>query len=192
MVRLTRIYTRGGDDGSTALVGGERVSKDDLRIEAYGTVDELNATLGMVLERNRSCGQDAEARERLERVLTQVQQELFNLGSSLATRLESRWPNQPTIVAADVTRLEQILDEMNAELPKLKSFILPGGGPVGATLHLARTVCRRAERCVVRLAAQEATDPNDLQYLNRLSDLLFVAGRWVAQRQGEPEILWRP
>ncbi len=192
MVRLTRIYTRTGDDGTTALVGGERVPKDDLRIEAYGTVDELNATLGMVLERNRATAQDAKARDHLDALLTQVQQDLFNLGSSLATRLESRWPGQPTIGAADVTRLEEALDEMNAELPKLKSFILPGGGPVGATLHLARTVCRRAERCVVRLGAQEAVDPADLRYLNRLSDLLFVAGRWVARRHGEPEVLWMP
>ena len=192
MVRLTRIYTRTGDDGTTALVGGERVAKDDLRIEAYGTVDELNATLGMALERNRATATDLVAQEQLATLLTQVQQDLFNLGSSLATKMESRWPGQPIIVAEDVTRLEQALDEMNAALPKLKSFILPGGGPVGATLHLSRTVCRRAERCVVRLAAVEAVEDADLHYLNRLSDLLFVASRWVAQRHDEPEILWQP
>ncbi len=191
MVRLTRIYTRTGDAGTTALVGGERVAKDDLRIEAYGTVDELNAVLGMVRERNRG-GPDAEARDTLDALLERVQQDLFNLGSSLATRVESRWEGQPLIVDADVTRLETQLDALNAELPKLKSFVLPGGGPVGAPMHLARTVCRRAERCVVRLAAQEPVDAADLKYLNRLSDLLFVAGRWVAKRHGEGEVLWTP
>ncbi|MCO4761996.1 MAG: cob(I)yrinic acid a,c-diamide adenosyltransferase [Myxococcales bacterium] len=192
MVRLTRIYTRTGDDGSTALVGGERVGKDDLRIEAYGTVDELNATLGMVRERNLATGSDAQAQQQLEELFSGIQQQLFNLGSSLATRTESRWEGQPVISADDVAGLESALDEMNAELPKLKSFILPGGGPVGSTLHLSRTVCRRAERCVVRLAAVEPVEPADLHYLNRLSDLLFVAGRWVAKRHGEKEILWTP
>ena len=192
MVRLTRIYTRTGDDGTTALVGGERVQKDDLRIEAYGTVDELNAVLGMVRDHNQRFGKDEAARAELETLLSGIQGKLFDLGSSLATRLESRYPGQPIIVADDTAALEAALDRMNAELAPLKSFVLPGGGPVASVLHLARTVCRRAERRVLSLARQDALDPEDLKYLNRLSDLLFVASRWVAHRHGEPEPLWQP
>lgn len=192
MVHLTRIYTRTGDDGTTALVGGERVPKDDLRIEAYGTVDELNAVLGMVRDHNQRYGTDEAARAELEALLSGIQGKLFDLGSSLATRLESRYPGQPIIVADDTAGLEAALDRMNAELKPLKSFVLPGGGPVASVLHLARTVCRRAERRVLSLARQEALDPEDLKYLNRLSDLLFVASRWVAHRHGEPEPLWQP
>lgn len=192
MVRLTRIYTRTGDDGTTALVGGERVAKDDLRIEAYGTVDELNAMVGMARERNRTAGADDAIRLQVDEVLERVQQQLFDLGSGLATRLESRWPGQPVIEASDVAWLEATIDRLNAALEPLKSFVLPGGGPVGATLHLARTICRRAERCVFRLSRAEAISPEDLRYLNRLSDMLFVLGRWVARHHGEPEPLWTP
>ncbi len=191
MVRLNRIYTRTGDDGTTGLVGGERVAKDDPRIEAYGTVDELNACLGLCREANRQTA-DTAARAALDDQLFTIQQQLFNLGSSLATRLASRRPNQPVIVAADVTALEQSLDAMNAELAPLLSFVLPGGGPTGAALHFARTVCRRAERRTIELAHVEPVAPEDVKYLNRLSDWLFVASRWVAKRTGEPEALWKP
>ncbi len=192
MVRLTRIYTRGGDDGSTSLVGGERVGKDDLRIEAFGTVDELNATVGLCRERNAAAGGDAEARAAIDAMLERVQQQLFDLGSGLATRLESRWPGQPVIQPDDVTWLEQRIDAMNEELEPLRSFVLPGGGPVGAMTHLSRTVCRRAERATYRLGLAEPIGADDLRYLNRLSDFFFVLGRWVAKRHGEPETLWTP
>lgn len=191
MVRLNRIYTRTGDDGTTALVGGERVAKDDARIEAYGTVDELNACVGLCREANRHTP-DAATRDELDRALAAVQQQLFNLGASLATRVEARRPNQPTILAADVKALERAMDAMNAELPALQSFVLPGGGPTAAALHLARTVCRRAERRTVALAAKAPVATPDLHYLNRLSDWLFVASRWVAHRSREPETLWTP
>ncbi len=192
MVRLTKIYTRTGDDGSTALVGGERVPKHHLRIECYGTVDELNACIGLVRERLKQTSKESLARAERDGDLETIQQDLFNLGSSLATRLEQRWKGQPTIDESHIKRLEKTLDAMNEQLPSLNSFVLPGGGPVGAQLHLARTVCRRAERCVARLSEIEAVDPMDLRYLNRLSDLLFVMGRWIAQKMGEPETLWTP
>lgn len=191
MVRLNRIYTRTGDDGTTGLVGGERVAKEDPRIEAYGTVDELNACLGLCREANKQT-HDAPARLQLDGQLFKIQQQLFNLGSSLATRMESRWANQPVIVAADIVALETTLDAMNAELEPLTSFVLPGGGPTGAALHLARTVCRRAERRACELARAEPVAPEDIQYLNRLSDWLFVASRWIAKRTNEPEVLWMP
>ncbi len=191
MVRLNRIYTRTGDDGTTGLVGGERVPKDDPRIEAYGTVDELNACIGLCREANKQTADEA-ARANLDAQLFAIQQQLFNLGSSLATRIETRWPNQPVIVAADVAGLEASLDALNAELEPLKSFVLPGGGPTSAALHLARTVCRRAERRAFELAHLEEVAPEDLKYLNRLSDWLFVASRWIAKRTGEPEALWMP
>lgn len=192
MVRLTRIYTRTGDDGTTALVGGERVGKDDLRIEAYGTVDELNACIGLVQDALQRYVSDAATQEALRSNLTHIQQRLFNLGSSLATRRASRWPGQPVIVAGDIVWLEQSLDQMNDELAPLKSFVLPGGGPVAAPLHLARTVCRRAERETLRLSRVEDVEPEDLRYLNRLSDWLFVASRWIVHRTGQPEPLWTP
>jgi cob(I)alamin adenosyltransferase len=189
MVRLTKIYTRTGDAGDTALVGGERVPKDDVRIEAYGTVDELNACIGLVRERNASSDL-GEARSKVDTLLERVQQQLFNLGASLATRPESRWPGQPSVTAADIIWLETSMDEMNASLPKLKSFVLPGGGPVGSMCHLARTVARRAERRILTLQRAQGIEPEDLKYVNRLSDLLFVLGRWVAKQHGEAETLW--
>ena len=192
MVRLTRIYTRGGDDGSTSLVGGERVGKDDLRIEAYGTVDELNATVGLCRERNTAAGADPATRAEVDAMLERIQQQLFDLGSGLATRLESRWPGQPVISADDVLWLEQRIDAMNEDLEPLRSFVLPGGGPVGAMTHLSRTICRRAERATFRLGRIEPIADDDLRYLNRLSDYFFVLGRWVAKRHGEPETLWMP
>lgn len=192
MVRLTRIYTRTGDDGTTALVGGERVDKDDPRIECYGTVDELNAVLGMVRDQNQRHGHDEATRAYLSALLQGVQQKLFDLGALLATREPERFPFLPALTAADVTALEQAIDTMNAELQPLKSFVLPGGGPIAAVLHLARTVCRRAERRTLALSRQEPVAPESIKYLNRLSDLLFVASRWIAHRHGEAEPLWLP
>lgn len=189
MVRLNKIYTRTGDDGSTGLIGGERVGKDDLRIEAYGTVDELNAALG-VLHVPLDTGGSRTAT--LLPKLLGIEQSLFDLGASLAARPASRWPGMPTVTQADVDWLERDIDAMNTELQPLQSFVLPGGGAAVAQCHVARTVCRRAEREALRLSRQEPVDPVEIKYLNRLSDWLFVAGRWVGHRLGEAEVLWQP
>jgi cob(I)alamin adenosyltransferase len=190
MVRINRVYTRAGDKGKTSLVGGQRVDKDSLRIEAYGTVDELNAIVGLVREANRQGPR--EAAQRLEAILRRIQNELFNLGSDLATRIEDRRAGQPVIEARHVEALEREIDALNEGLPELRSFVLPGGGSVSATLHLARTVCRRAERICVRLAREEPIGAEVIPYLNRLSDAFFVFGRWAARARGEPEPLWEP
>ncbi len=192
MVRLTKIYTRTGDAGQTRLVGGQQVAKDSARIEAYGTVDELNAIVGLVRVAVREAASLADERERLERWLHDTQQNLFDLGSDLATRAEDRWEGMPLVSAEDVTALEQLMDEMNEELEPLKSFVLPGGGPVSALLHHARTVCRRAERRTLTLAAEEPIGDQVIPYLNRLSDAFFVLSRWVGLKAGESEILWAP
>jgi cob(I)alamin adenosyltransferase len=184
---LNRIYTRGGDAGSTGLVNGRRVPKDDLKIECYGTVDELNACLGLARVSAIEGGV-----ARLASILLRVQHELFNLGSILATDPGQAHPSQPRVAEADVAQLEAEIDEMNAELPKLRSFVLPGGCRLDAELHLARTVCRRAERVLVGLARQEEVDAVCLRYLNRLSDALFVWGRWSCLALGADETLWRP
>jgi cob(I)alamin adenosyltransferase len=192
-IRINRVYTRGGDGGETSLVGGERVAKDAIRIQSYGTVDELNAVLGLARTANRETpGASAEDRARLDALLLRLQNELFNLGSDLATLPPDRHPRQPVIEERHVTFLEKTIDEMNEGLPELRSFVLPGGGWVSSFLHQARTVCRRAERLVTTLARQEAAGPQALAYLNRLSDLLFVLGRWAARARQEPEPLWEP
>lgn len=176
--RLSKIYTRTGDDGSTGLGDGSRTEKDSLRVTAYGTVDELNSALGMVLA---SEGVDADVSE----VLSQIQHELFDLGGELCI------PGMAMMNDADVTRLETVLDGFNADLPPLKDFILPGGGMAASCCHLARTICRRAERDVVALARIEPIRPQARQYLNRLSDLLFVLARVLARRSGHGEVLWQ-
>lgn len=186
-IRINRVYTRSGDKGETGLVGGTRVGKDDLRIECYGTVDELNSVVGLV----RLHTQDAAVRS-LDAILARVQNELFNLGSMLATRVEDLHPKQPVIAARHIDKLEQEIDAHNEGLPPLKSFVLPGGGPLASHLHLARTVCRRAERLTVALGRREPVQPEPVQYLNRLSDALFVWARWAAQVTGQPEPLWTP
>jgi cob(I)alamin adenosyltransferase len=192
-IRINRVYTRGGDRGETSLVGGQRIAKDSIRIESYGTVDELNAILGVVRITNRDLpGASPESREQLDAILFRIQNELFNLGSDLATLPGDRHPKQPVIEAHHVAFLEATIDELNAGLPELTSFVLPGGGLVGAHLHQARTVCRRAERLVTTLGRQEAVGEECLVYLNRLSDLLFVLSRWAAKVRSEPETLWRP
>jgi cob(I)alamin adenosyltransferase len=174
--RLSRIYTRTGDDGTTGLADGSRVAKASARVEAYGTVDELNATLGLIL----AVAIPPPVRE----ILTRIQHELFTLGGELAT------PGATVVTAAAVTRLEQELDTFNAALPPLQEFILPGGGSAAAACHLARTVARRAERRLSALAAEESINTIDLHYLNRLSDLLFVLCRVLARAAAGEEILW--
>ena len=176
--RLSKIYTRTGDDGSTGLGDGSRVPKDSARVAAYGTVDELNCTVGMVLA---SEGVDAAVRE----ALTQVQHDLFDLGGELCI------PGMAMIGDADINRLENVLDGFNEPLPPLKDFILPGGGMAAACCHLARTVCRRAEREVIALARVETVRPQAQRYLNRLSDLLFVIARVLARAGGHGEVLWQ-
>lgn len=175
--RLTRIYTRTGDDGSTGLGDGTRVSKDSARVAAYGTVDELNSALGIVVAQAVA----APVRD----LLTEIQHELFDLGGELCI------PGSALITEADVTRLETRLDAFNQDLPPLKDFILPGGGLAAASCHLARTICRRAEREVVTLSRHDAVRPEAIRYLNRLSDLLFVLARVLARDGGHGEVLWR-
>ncbi|WP_132143977.1 cob(I)yrinic acid a,c-diamide adenosyltransferase [Luteibacter rhizovicinus] len=176
--RLSKIYTRTGDDGSTGLGDGSRTGKDSLRVAAYGTVDELNSTIGMVLAAD---GVDDDVRE----TLAQIQHELFDLGGELCI------PGMAMVQDADIDRLENVLDGFNADLPALKDFILPGGGMAASCCHLARTVCRRAERDVVALGRVEEVRPQAQRYLNRLSDLLFVIARVLARRSGHGEVLWQ-
>lgn len=191
MVVLNRIYTRTGDNGTTALGTGERRPKYDLRIEAYGTVDETNAAIGMA--RLATAGPQGEPV--LDAMLERIQNDLFDLGADLCTpddgtKLE--W--EPLrIVEAQVERLEREIDQLNGELKPLRSFVLPGGGPVSAPLHLARTICRRAERLMVHLAHEptEKVGAPALKYVNRLSDFLFVASRWINAR-GAGDVLWTP
>jgi len=176
--RLSRIYTRTGDDGSTGLGDGMRVPKEHLRVEAYGTVDEANSAIGVVLAVQ---GLPPAVRD----CLTDVQHDLFDLGGELCM------PGHRIIAAGDVERLEQALDGFNDGLPSLKDFILPGGGPATAACHLARTITRRAERRVWSLARVEDVAPEVPQYLNRLSDLLFVVARVLARHEHGSEVLWR-
>jgi cob(I)alamin adenosyltransferase len=191
MVRLTKIYTRAGDHGQTRLVGGQKVGKDSPRIECYGTVDELMAALGIARATLEEVEAPAGAAE-LNAVIKRVQNELFNLGSDLATLPEDRHPKQPVIEARHVTALEREIDGWNEHLPELRSFVLPGGGHVAASLHLARTICRRAERLAVTLAASEPVSEQVIPYLNRLSDALFVMSRHASRLYGQQEPLWEP
>jgi cob(I)alamin adenosyltransferase len=176
--RLSKIYTRTGDNGTTGLGDGTRVPKNHARVEAYGTVDELNSALGAVL----ANALPADVRD----ALAPIQHELFDLGGELCI------PGRQALKDEDVTRLEQLLDTFNAALPPLKEFVLPGGVQAAASLHLARAICRRAERCTVTLAQGESVNPLSIRYLNRLSDLLFVVARYVNKMEGMPEVLWRP
>jgi cob(I)alamin adenosyltransferase len=184
---LNRIYTRGGDKGQTGLVGGQRVPKDALRIDCYGTVDELNAFIGAAC-----LSAEEKGIAKLAEILKRVQHELFNLGSILATKPEDVHPKQPRITTAEIQQLEHEIDEMNAGLPALRSFVLPGGSRLNVELHVCRTVCRRAERIAVSLAREEEIPVEAIQYLNRLSDALFVWSRWANRELGAPEILWQP
>jgi cob(I)alamin adenosyltransferase len=183
MVRLTRIYTRGGDAGETSLGDGARVKKDDLRVEAFGTVDEANAAVG--LARLSAVGE-------IDALLARIQNDLFDLGADLCTPEDGRRAaGALRIQATQVARLEHEIDTLNAGLKPLDSFVLPGGTPAAAHLHLARTVTRRAERLIVALAAREAVNPEVVKYLNRLSDHLFVLSRHVNDKGGG-DVLWTP
>lgn len=174
--RLSKIYTRTGDSGTTGLGDGSRVEKDSLRVEAYGTVDELNSQIGLVI----ALGADRV----IANQLLDIQHDLFDLGSELCM------PGYSVIDDDSIDVLENILDKHNADLPSLKEFILPGGNVAAASCHVARTVCRRAERIVVSLAREENINPPVVKYLNRLSDLLFVLCRVLARQDGQSEILW--
>src|ERR1700678_2560734 len=185
-VALNRIYTKTGDQGQTHLAGGQRVPKDSPRIECYGTVDELNAFVGM------ACISSGESVPALVPILRRVQHELFNLGFILATQPEDVHPKQARITEAEVRQLELEMDRMNADLSPLRSFVLPGGTRLNTELHACRTICRRAERLAVTLARQEPIPPEAIQYLNRLSDAFFVWSRWVNHELGVAEVLWEP
>ncbi len=185
-MRIDRVYTRGGDKGETSLIGGERVSKASLRLDCYGTVDELNATLGLVIEALASSA----AGPHMTPILRRVQNELFNLGAELASGDAETRAKLPRIEQRHIVGLERDIDAVNDELPALRSFVLPGGGWPSAYMHLARTVCRRGERLVVELASSADAGDLTVQYLNRLSDALFVWGRWCVLKDGKDEPLW--
>jgi cob(I)alamin adenosyltransferase len=189
MVQLTKIYTRGGDKGETSLGDGRRVAKHDLRVEAYGTVDEANAVIGLVrVEILRT----PDSRDTLDPALNRIQNDLFDLGADLCTPEDGRRAEGALrIISAQVDWLESEIDRINSALDPLYSFILPGGTPVAAHLHLARTVTRRAERLITALAAESPVNPEAVKYLNRLSDLLFVMSR-AANGGGEDDVLWVP
>ncbi|MDP6745069.1 MAG: cob(I)yrinic acid a,c-diamide adenosyltransferase [SAR324 cluster bacterium] len=191
MVKITKVYTRTGDAGQTGLVGGKRLPKDHPRIEAYGSVDELNSVIGLALSFLAKKGA-SKRREKLGLILEAIQQKLFDTGSELATLPGDEYEGQITLQAENVEWLEEIIDAMNEELQPLKSFILPGGTSLNAFLHQARTVCRRAERDILKLNQIDLVNPEIIKYINRLSDFLFVAGRWVTETLGETETLWQP
>lgn len=197
---INRIYTKKGDAGQTSLVGGQRVDKFDLRIETYGTVDELNAFVGVArlavgaasAERAAVVPERASRLAHLAETLLRVQHELFNLGSILATRPEDVHPKQPRVGDADIEALEGSIDAATQAVAPLRSFVLPGGCRAEADLHVCRTVCRRAERLVVRLAREVEVDPLAVTYLNRLSDAFFAWSRMVTWAVDADEVLWRP
>lgn len=189
-ISITRVYTRTGDGGETSLVGGRRVPKDSPRIVAYGTIDELNAVLGLARTFNEERLAEGEHHRRLDAILRKLQDELFDLGSELATPPEAVYEGMFRVGDTEVAELERLMDECQRDLEPLRSFILPGGGRISAFLHQARTVCRRAEREVLVLSRAEPVGEGPLRYVNRLGDLLFVLGRWVARHLGEKEYLW--
>ena len=190
---INRVYTRKGDRGQTRLVGGQKVSKAAPRIEAYGTLDELNAVLGMARQTIAEEHGDNEEMAGLSRELLRVQHELFNLGSILACLPEDVMEQMPRVTEGDVQALERSIDVHNEALPPLRSFVLPGGSRLNAELHLGRTVCRRAERLIVAAyEGGEAIDEVSIAYVNRLSDALFVWSRWASVAAGAEEVLWSP
>jgi cob(I)alamin adenosyltransferase len=183
MPRITRVYTRTGDDGTTALGDGGRVPKDSLRVEAYGTVDELNSVLGVALSEKL----DPEVAAALRR----IQNELFHLGADLCVREKQKEKRPvPRIEDRQIVALEGLMDALSEKLAPLENFVLPGGARGAAALHVARTVCRRAERLVVALSREEAVGADTVRYLNRLSDALFVLARYENKRAGVPDVLW--
>ncbi|SRR5579875_2204690 len=191
-IALNRIYTRMGDAGETRLAGGQKIAKHDLRIECYGTVDELNAFIGVARTTAEALSGDSAPLSWLAAILKRVQHELFNLGSILATLPEDVHPKQPRVTDAEVEQLEREIDAANDQLQPLRSFVLPGGSRLDAELHVCRTVCRRAERILVRLAGEQEIPGEALRYVNRLSDALFVWSRWANHVLGTAETLWEP
>jgi cob(I)alamin adenosyltransferase len=193
-ISITRVYTRLGDRGETALVGGRRVPKDSPRIVAYGTLDELNAAVGLArvfnAERLAARGPARERHRWLDEVLKKIQNQLFDLGSELATPPDAVYDGMFRIGQDQVTELEQLMDRCQKDLKPLKSFVLPGGGRIQGFLHQARTVCRRAEREILALSRAEPIGDWPLRYVNRLSDAFFVLGRWVGRHMDEPEYYW--
>jgi cob(I)alamin adenosyltransferase len=198
-MRITKVYTRTGDQGETALVGGTRVPKNHIRIASYGTVDELNSVLGLVQSFLNFGSQDPSTEElqnkdalkKFSADIARCQNHLFNIGADLATPAKHRWENMIRVGNTDIQWLEDKIDQMNESLPPLKDFIIPGGHPVEAFLHQARTVCRRAERDVLSLMQEESIEPDCMQYLNRLSDYLFVASRWIGNIHNSTEKTWK-
>ncbi|MCO6432190.1 MAG: cob(I)yrinic acid a,c-diamide adenosyltransferase [Deltaproteobacteria bacterium] len=186
MVRINKIYTRTGDDGATGLVDGSRVAKDSLRVEAFGTVDELNSVVGIALA---YC---SDLHSIIREKLIAIQHELFDLGSLLASPAGFDRSKLPAITEQHISRLEQWIDELNENLPPLTSFLLPGGSKLNGHLHLCRTVCRRAERRVISLVKTEPADNSWQIYLNRLSDLFFAMSRRESALSAVPEVLWKP
>ena len=183
MPRITKVYTRSGDDGTTGLGAGGRVGKDSPRIEAYGTVDELNSAIGLALAMG--------VNETIAPELSRIQNDLFHLGSDLCVPEEEKAARPvPRIEKRHVTGLEDLMDRLSEELAPLENFVLPGGTPAAAQLHVSRTVCRRAERVVIALSRNEKVGPHTVEYLNRLSDTLFVMARHENKRRGSPDVLW--
>ena len=190
-VRINKVYTRTGDRGETGLVGGKRVAKDSPRVEAYGAVDELNSIVGLARVFNEEDRESGEGHRFLDEVLCQIQDELFDLGSELATPPEFFQAGMYRVGVDEIKRLEKWIDHCQKDLEPLQSFILPGGGRIGTYLHQCRTVCRRVERDVLRLSREELINDDVIRYLNRLSDLFFVLARWISHQMGEPEYLWQ-
>ncbi|MBI4591245.1 MAG: cob(I)yrinic acid a,c-diamide adenosyltransferase [Candidatus Rokubacteria bacterium] len=189
-IRITRVYTRTGDKGTTALVGGRRVPKDSPRIAAYGTIDELNAVLGLTRAFNEERLAGGEKHRWLDEVFRRLQNQLFDLGSELATPPDAVYEGMFRVGDAEIKELEALIDRCQKDLEPLKSFILPGGGRISGFLHQCRTVCRRAEREILALSRAEPIGEGPLRYVNRLGDLFFVLSRWVGRHLGETEYLW--
>jgi len=189
-VRITKVYTRTGDHGETALVGGKRIAKDSLRIEDYGTIDELNSIVGLARAFNEQ-NPASEVQRFLDEVLRKIQDELFDLGSELATPPDFSYPEMFRVGEPEVRSIEDLIDGCQKDLDPLQSFILPGGGVISGYLHQCRTVCRRAERLILKLSREEELGEWALKYTNRLSDLFFVLARWVGKHLGEKEYLWQ-
>ena len=190
-MRITKVYTRTGDKGKTRLAGGQQVWKDSVRVEAYGDVDELNSSIGVVRAFNAESVGNHPSAGLLEEELRWIQNKLFDVGGLLATAPGQTFKNMPTVTSGDVVRLEKLIDSCQKDLPPLKEFVLPGGGKISSLLHQARTICRRAERRCVRLVRKEPLDPALVRFLNRLSDTLFVLARWMLKKEGRAELLWR-
>ena len=190
-IRINKVYTRNGDQGKTSLIGGVKVDKDDLRIDAYGTIDELNSVLGLCISEINKI-ENKKIKKETIKIFTRIQNELFNLGSSLSRLDIDDENNFPSIKKTNIIKLENEIDQYNVNLTELTSFVLPGGSSINALLHLARTICRRSERICVSLMKRTKIDENVLPYLNRLSDLFFVFSRWFSHKMDRAENLWDP